>query len=248
MKSMIRFAIRRALARHGVHMCSLGFRFIPSDVSQHMEYSFLNSFVRSDWPRIIVDIGANDGRTASNSYNLLTEQRWRGVLVEPNITLHSTIKSNLQDADYQLFGVAVSSTNGRTELRLDNAGDGKQLMASIVKESNTWFDSVLSSSFVQVTMMRLADLLNKASVPKDFGILSIDTEGHDLNVLSGLEDWRPRLIISEAYPWNRETYRKKFMLLSKMGYLFITHLGCNEVFIREDSFEPGTFNYFGRHL
>jgi len=41
----------------------------------------------------------------------------------------------------------------------------------------------------------------RANIPRDFGILSIDAEGMDYEVLLGIDlnVWRPRLIVTEDY-------------------------------------------------
>src|SRR3954466_4577937 len=52
------------------------------DVSQHGEASVLATMVDDDWPRYLVDVGAHDGRSLSNSFPFL-ELGWSGVLVGP---------------------------------------------------------------------------------------------------------------------------------------------------------------------
>src|SRR3954451_1865256 len=52
------------------------------DVSQHGEASVLAALVEDDWPRYLVDVGAHDGRSLSNSLPFV-ELGWSGVLVEP---------------------------------------------------------------------------------------------------------------------------------------------------------------------
>ena len=245
---MPRDRFRRFLAKYNIAVKKLGFRLCQGDVSQNMEYSFMRAIIRDDWPKIIVDIGANDGRTYSNSFNLLKDCGWRGILVEPNCDLRPLIEANLKGTDYQLFSVAASSDEGIVELHFDNSGDAKQQMASVSSDRNRWFDAVLSGRSVKVPTARLCSILEVSGVPRDFGILSVDTEGHDLEVLRGLGEWRPRLIVSEIYAWNKETYRKKFQWCFDNGYLFVTQIGCNEVFVRVDCFAPGTYHCVGHHM
>src|SRR4051794_6308405 len=52
------------------------------DVSQHGEAGILAALTEADWPRYLVDVGAHDGRSLSNSYPFL-QQGWAGMLVEP---------------------------------------------------------------------------------------------------------------------------------------------------------------------
>jgi hypothetical protein len=47
----------------------------------------------------------------------------------------------------------------------------------------------------------LSEVLESQAIPRDFGLLSVDTEGMDYEVLLGLNlpTWRPRIIITEDY-------------------------------------------------
>lgn len=247
MKALISKFLRHTLARRGIGLRKLGFRLDPQDVSQNMEYSLLKEIIGSDWPKIVVDVGANDGRLLSNSFNFI-DNGWQGVLVEPNPGLHAAIHKNLSGKNYKLFPVALSGSEGQATLRFDKADDGHQLMATISQDKNSWFDQVLSGQEIQVKVRRLDDVLKEAGVPTDFSVLSVDTEGHDVDVLSGLGEWRPRIIISEIYTWSLETYRKKFLTLLNMDYLFLLQIGCNEIYIHKDFFHPGSYNFFGRRL
>lgn len=239
--------LRRALAERGFYVRRIGFPFLKDDVSQNMEYSFLSSFIKPDWPKVVVDVGANDGKTYSNTYNFI-KKGYYGVLVEPNRKLHPAIEKNLQGTEYRIFPFAASSSRGEATLRMDKAVDGKQLMASISGESNEWFDRVLSDEVQSVSMRRLDDMLSEAGAPKDFTLLSVDTEGHDLEVLGSLGEWRPRIIVSEIFPWNKETYHRKMKWIVDNKYLFVGHIGCNEVYLSFDQFEPGAYKFFGHHI
>ena len=55
-----------------------------------------------------------------------------------------------------------------------------------------------------------------STIPRDFGLLTIDTEGHDFQVLRGanLTRYRPRVIITEKNPDDEE----KFAYLRAHGY------------------------------
>jgi hypothetical protein len=52
------------------------------DYSQHGQALILQQLITADTPRVLVDIGAHDGITGSNSRALI-EQGWHAVLVEP---------------------------------------------------------------------------------------------------------------------------------------------------------------------
>jgi FkbM family methyltransferase len=240
-------AVKQLLAQKGVCIKRLGFRYLQGDVSQNMEYSFLNSIIDQEWPLIVVDVGANDGITYSNSYNFI-KNGYYGVLIEPNVTLHRKIESNLRGTNYKLFPFAASSVEGKAILRMDRLSGDKQLMASISKDENEWLNNVLSENWVEIETRRLDYMLELANVQKDFTLLSVDTEGHDLEVLSSLGQWSPKIIVSEIFTWNKDSYHKKMNWFVENKYLFVGHIGCNEVFVRFDCFVPGKYNLFGHHL
>src|SRR3954454_16199548 len=52
------------------------------DVSQHGEASVLATIVDDDWPRYLVDVGAHDGRSLSDSFPFLSPV-WAGRAVKP---------------------------------------------------------------------------------------------------------------------------------------------------------------------
>jgi hypothetical protein len=82
---------------------------------------------------------------------------------------------------------------------------------------------------VTVRVETLADLLRAHQWEADFGLLSIDTEGLDLQVLQGLDltVWRPRVIITEDYYSNEE----KFALLKRRDYVLHSHAGSNTIWV-----------------
>ena len=59
-----------------------------------------------------------------------------------------------------------------------------------------------STQTILVPVETLADVLSRHRVPRDFGVLSVDAEAMDYEVLLGLNCavWRPRVIITENYP------------------------------------------------
>ena len=167
-----------------------------NDHSQNGEISILltnmiNSAARH---RIVVDAGAH-GKMGSNSYDLLRHFAWRGVLIEANPELAEKIRLDFQGLDYQLFPVAVSNFTGTTSLYL-----GVHPEISSIRRDKTAFWGEVNSA-IEVPVEKLSDILQRAAIPKDFDLLSIDTEGEDHNILSDIvaHGFRPEWIIIEAY-------------------------------------------------
>ena len=202
---------------------------LRGDVSQNGEYSYVRWLVPPDWPRFLVDVGANDGVTFSNTWNLLSDG-YSGVLVEPHPHSFDRLRLNTQDLDVQVFNYAVGSSAGEVKLHDDRATDGKNLMATIRQERNTWFDRVRSAECHTVRMERLDALLEKTDCPLDFTFLSVDTEGHDRAVLESLGAYEPRIIVTERSLWDPDDANAKQLLLASRGYVYTHRLGCNELF------------------
>jgi hypothetical protein len=84
---------------------------------------------------------------------------------------------------------------------------------------------------VVVRVERLDAVLAREGLPFDFGILSIDAEGMDYQVLLGLNlsEWRPRLIVTEDYA---ATDKQKAEYLSAHDYQHATQCGDNAVWAK----------------
>jgi hypothetical protein len=79
----------------------------------------------------------------------------------------------------------------------------------------------------------LDDILIEARAPARFELLSIDVEGHELEVLSGFDfaRWRPRLILLEDHVGNL----KKHRFLRAAGYRLIRRFENNGWYVPRDA-------------
>jgi len=82
-----------------------------------------------------------------------------------------------------------------------------------------------------VRVERLDAVLAAQAVPREFGILSIDTEGMDCEVLLGLdlEQWHPRVIVTEDYEPKNE---RKAEYLRSHGYRHAGQCVENALWVR----------------
>jgi FkbM family methyltransferase len=144
---------------------------------------------------IIVDAGAL-GRWGSNSYDLMTDFGWKGVLIEANPGLIAGIRRDFGQADYALFECAVGPVSGRQMFHL---GPADAVSSLIHEQANSWGGA--SRGEIEVEVRLLQDILSEAGVPHDFDVLDLDIEGMDVAVMNGLiqnSAYRPRLVIIEA--------------------------------------------------
>ncbi|MEY2528595.1 MAG: hypothetical protein QOJ05_685 [Verrucomicrobiota bacterium] len=166
-------------------------------VVDHSQFGEFPLFLKVARPRrdgVIVDAGAL-GMDGSNSYDLLSQLGWRGVLVEANPNLWDKIERDFSGLNASLVRCAVSDVDGMVVLEL-GVVDG---VSSIVPgTAEAWGPSRGS---VEVQARRLGAILDEQQVPRNFDLLSLDVEGMDMPVLNDLIEntsYRPRWIFLEA--------------------------------------------------
>jgi len=199
------------------------------DYSQYGQALVLQRLLTRDTPRILVDIGANDGICGSNSRTLL-EQGWRGILVEPLPLVFSRLQANCADlSDVRLVQAACSDCNGTTSIRLGKDGALGQ-MSSLSRDPGIL--SNLVDELIEVQTITLEKLVLDQNIPEDFGVLLVDTEGWDLTVLRGLEKMRsrPRIIVTEDFAGTNE---EKYTFLTRQKYQLASNWGSDSFWIHE---------------
>jgi FkbM family methyltransferase len=173
---------------------------------------------------IFVDIGANDPEVWSQSFRL--EQRgWTGVLVEPQPDLAAALRRRRKA---KVYAVACSSP--------DNAGKTMTLhLAGIYSSLSPELSiaTVAVDSTVEVPVMTLDGVLADAGLTPPIDFLSIDVEGHEIDVLAGfdLARWHPRLILIEDLVLSLDLHR----VLEGRGYRWVRRTGLNSWYVPADS-------------
>jgi FkbM family methyltransferase len=167
-----------------------------------------------------VDVGANRPQEQSQTFHL--EQRgWSGVLIEPQPDLAAEL---LRCRTAQVYAVACSSPNnaGRS-MPLQVAGVFSTLNAEMLDLRAT------PSDIIGVAVRTLDQVLIDAQAPSPIDFLSIDVEGHELDVVRGFdfERWRPRLILIEDHVVNRRLHD----YLVSRGYRWMRRTGLNSWYV-----------------
>ena len=167
-----------------------------TDHSQFREFPLLLRHLidNGSTHQIIVDVGAR-GRDRSNSFDLMSQFGWKGILIEANPELYNEISSDFQGTDFTLVGCAVGPTEGVLPFYIGSNDD----VSSLLKDAAfSWGDL---RGQVEVEVKRLPDILRDLKIPHDFDVLSLDIEGVDVPVLNDLIDtskYRPKYIVIEA--------------------------------------------------
>jgi FkbM family methyltransferase len=158
-------------------------------------------------PGYFVDVGAHDGVTHSNTY-ALEEIGWTGLCIEPNV---EAFKALVEIRRCRSLPVVASSTYAMTSF------DGTRVTAAGT--------SMLAAP--------LTALLEVVHAPTEIGYLSIDVEGHELEVLDGMDfdRWTVDLLTIETNVYVDGTARKDAI------YARLTDAGFKRVV--EDVVAPG---------
>lgn len=171
-----------------------------------------------------VEVGANEPRARSQTFHL-EQAGWSGVLVEPQPQLAARLRA---ERSAQVFAVACSSPEnaGRT-LPLHVAGPLSSL------DRARMAPGAAPESVIEVPVRTLDSILEGAGAPQGFDFLSIDVEGHELEVLRGFDmaRWRPRLILLEDHVADLSKHR----YLKRAGYRIVRRYENNGWYVPRDS-------------
>jgi FkbM family methyltransferase len=172
------------------------------------------------------DIGAHDGRSFSNTYHL-EKDGWSGLLVEPILpTFFRLLQIRSVACNYFANAACVSFQNKSSNL-LMSYGDLMSFAPEISSVSaEDWQNEakqflnrgeVVTETWVPARTLTF--ILEEAGSPKFIDFLSIDVEGAELDVISGIDftTYKFGLICLETYnPESIIEFMKSFGYISKM--------------------------------
>jgi FkbM family methyltransferase len=134
-------------------------------------------------PKWMVDIGAHRG----TMFLPFLQAGWRIDAFEPLTSSFEWLESQFGPNErVVLHPEAVSNTSGTKAFHLATSVDGEQLhefyhSLEVLRDD----DFHRKGDIVEVTTVCLDDLVEQGALPPEVGVLKIDTEGHDLQVLKG---------------------------------------------------------------
>jgi FkbM family methyltransferase len=179
------------------------------DGSQAGEVTELRGLIRPGFPESIVDVGAYDGVSLSNSRPFVLAG-WRGVLIEPHPTHFARLQENSASLpNVECLRCACSDEAGVLPLFIGTDG-ADTMMSTLSRDDNAWFKRTRSAESVDVAVEPVEAILDRVEFPRDFGILLVDTEGMDYEVLRGVafERHSPRIILTEEYILNPDKHKR----------------------------------------
>lgn len=138
----------------------------------------------------VLEIGANDGITLSNSYDLI-KSGWQGYLLEPGNVCADLIQLYKGNNQVHIYNVGIGLENERVPFYESGAhvknGIDKGLVSSIHEhETLRWRKSGVQFNKTEIELVTFEDWYKLAGSPiLDF--ISIDTEGCEVQILKQID-------------------------------------------------------------
>jgi FkbM family methyltransferase len=147
---------------------------------------FYNVLTAADFPKVFVDVGANHPRKFSNSLLFEEQLGFRTIAIDP-LARHA--ESWRRDRGGATFvPVAVGARSGTALLHTTGPGGGDDMYSTLAPNGTAGKVAHLGDRpvSVEVTVRRLQEVLEEHGIT-GVGILSIDVEGTEREVLEGID-------------------------------------------------------------
>ena len=165
-----------------------------TDYSQHGEQQVITNYFKG-FIGTLLDLGANDGKTFSNSRALL-EVGWFGVLVEPSEKTFKQLQKNCGHFPVQLHKVGIADYCGTADFFESGplvTKDDHSLISSIKEnETERWkkkskpSDPIVEFTKTTIPVIDFKELL-KNSRCDTFDFITIDVEGMEVEILKQMD-------------------------------------------------------------
>jgi len=204
------------------------FRNLP-----HGEPELVRAFFADTHTGVYVDVGANHPTEDSQSWHL-ERLGWNGLLIEPLPHYCDLLRASRTGRVVQ---VACSSpANDQQTMPILVAGVHSTLNANPIALG------AQAQVVMQVLTRTLDAVLKENQVEPGFDLLSIDVEGHEMEVFKGFDLglWRPRLVLLEDHVIGLDNHR--YMTLH--GYQLLMRTGLNAWYVPQS--QGYTLSLFAR--
>lgn len=176
----------------------------------------------------LLDVGANDGETYSNSLRLI-QKGWKADLVEPSPEAFKRLsKLHLNNQDVELHNVAIANENKTIDFFVSGSlvsKDDINLVSTAHREELKRWNSNVSFEKIKVNAVTIATLFKD----KSFDFITIDVEGYDYDVLTQLNLTNTKMVIVEFNGKEKDKYIK---YCSKFDLKLIALNGENLIFAK----------------
>lgn len=146
---------------------------------------FFNKKYGDNFKGNVLDIGANDGVTFSNSFDLI-ELGWSAWLVEPSSAFKDISAYYCAHDNVEYFNAAIGLKRGKMILNESGAhvpgGSDKALVSTLVPSEMARWNKV-DFNPVEVDVISFEDLLANIDWTGGIKYISIDVEGFEMQIL-----------------------------------------------------------------
>lgn len=198
---------------------------------QELEYQIASSLLKYLGSPTVLDVGVEKGSFTK----LAIEAGAKRVIGFEPLPRHLRFLAQKYGGVYEveIHPFAVSSASGKASFHVATDLEGNELdyhhtlsdlgnSATVIRDQNV----------LEVTTVSLSDFLRTAKLDSEVDFLKIDTDGHDLEVLRGLGDIRPKVILAEYWDNLPETSGANIYGLSDLGEWARTHGYSTTIVIR----------------
>ena len=203
--------------------------------SQYNQDRFLNeNFFKNKKNGVFIDIGAHDGVSLSNSYFFEKSLGWEGMCIEPIPTLFKEL-----DKNRDCIKINGCAWNEDTTKKFRLIKGYAEMLSGIVDtyepEHAKRIDDECRSmngeyEDIEMTCYNLNGLLEKHRL-YEIDLLSIDTEGSELDILKSVDFNKFKInIILVENNYNDNNLRE---FLTSKNYKLVHRLTIDDVFVRQ---------------
>ena len=169
-----------------------------------------------------VQVGAHDGMMHDPLCSFLSKNEWSGILIEPQEEILKIFKNRYKNRSNLLYyTLAVHPNQPRVKLyTIKNPINYSQTgWATILSDRLSNGRSKKELVIKDVKAMPLMDIVKKSKF-KMIGLLQVDTEGFDYEVLKmfNFKVFKPILVQFEYIHLSKNDYKNSVNLLSNNGY------------------------------
>jgi FkbM family methyltransferase len=188
------------------------------------EQELVRSYFGSRTAGFYVDVGANHPTVESQTWHL-EQLGWSGILVEPQPDLCRLLREQRTGKVVQC--ACSSPANAGTQVPLVLAGGHSTLNNEPIARGTTSRDTLL------VDCRTLDDVLESCAAPEGIDFMSVDIEGHEMEMFEGftLSRWAPRLVLLEDHVTDHRKHRH----MVANGYQVILRTGLNSWYVPQST-------------
>ncbi len=203
--------------------------------SQYGQDKFIAEYFKFMKNGVFVDIGANDGKTLSNTYYLEKELFWNGIAIEPSPKVFKRLKLNRK---CKLLNICISDRSGIAKFL--ELSDHVEMLSGLVDKYDPRHIMRINyeiekfggkKSLINVPCYTLEDVINEQNINK-INYLNIDIEGGEFDLLKSINFSNLDIDVIGIENNYKEDKIKNY--LKQHGYNLIAIVGSDEMYARSN--------------